>query len=205
MADMDQRHVRDSRSDAPSRAAAELALFALWRGCAASGIGGLTPKLALDGLVTSVRGVSLQEAGANLMRVADECWLVAAAEDLAEPSAVLHVTVRRVPADTRPASRGRGTPGVFRFPSHVGPPANASRATTLVFGGYTRLRVTSSDLHEAEARYGLFGYSPAAAAGPADSPWAADLLPPAERTGCEWVILLGHSVAYDPPWNRDAV
>jgi hypothetical protein len=54
-------------------------------------------------------------------------------------------------------------------------------------------------------RFGLVAPSPSGSAGPVDSPWAVQLLPVAERAGYEWAIMLGRSIAYDPPWNRDAV
>lgn len=201
---MDQLLAHDSSSDTPRRVVAELALFALWCGYADAGASHATPRFAVTGLVTSARGILLQEAALLIMRVAEPCWLITAGDDPSPPDAILHVTVSLVPPDALPAPRRRETPGLFRFPSHLGPPSSASDTPTLVFGGHVRLRVTPSDLAEAQARFGLFGRSPVAAAGPADSPWAAQLLPTAERAGCEWAILLGHIVAHDPPWNRDA-
>jgi hypothetical protein len=77
-------------------------------------------------------------------------------------------------------------------------------ASVLVFGGYTRLRTSVAKLRAAESRFGLFGPSLPGCADWAESPWAKGLLPAADRSGVEWAIMLGRTVAYDPPWVRDA-
>jgi hypothetical protein len=202
---MDQLPRLSSGPNLLSRVAAELALFTLWCGCAPPGPCSFTPAFALDGLVSSVPGVSLKVAAAILSSLDDPCWLLAGRDDLSASGAQLQVMVSREAPHGVSERYDAESRHPFRFPTHLVPPEIASDAPILVFGGHTRLRATPADMTEAQVRFGLVGPSPSGSAGPVDSPWAVQLLPVAERAGYEWAIMLGRSIAYDPPWNRDAV
>jgi hypothetical protein len=184
--------------------AAAIALFALWCGCAPSAPGGLQPAFALAGLVTSESGLPLQQAAALLAGVGTPCWLIAGLNDLSVPDAVLEVTVAHAVPTLSPESHTAEAFRPFRIAEHLVPPDLPRETSVLVFGGYQRLATTPGRLDQARARFNLFGPVPHGCAGPADSPWAAALLPAADRDGFDWAILLGGSVAYDPPWRRDA-
>ena len=184
--------------------AAAVALFALWCGCAPPAPSALRPAFVLSGLVTSVSGLPLQDAAALLAGIATSCWLIAGSNDLSVPDAVLEVTVAHEAPTLSPVSHAAEASRPFRIPEHLVPPDLPRETSVLVFGGYQRLAVTPARLDQARARFNLFGRAPRACASPADSPWAATLLPATDREGFEWAIMLGVSVAYDPPWRRDA-
>ena len=183
---------------------AALALFALWSGCAPPAPQGLLPAFALSGVVTSESALSLYQAASLLTDVRAACWLLAGGNDLSAPEAVLNVTVADAPPRLPPPSLAAETSVPFMIGPHLLPPDMRPEAPVLVFGGYQRLSTTPAMLREAGARFTLVGPTPRVCAGPADSPWAASLLPAPEREGFEWAIMLGVSIAYDPPWRRDA-
>jgi hypothetical protein len=184
--------------------AAALALFALWCGCAPPAPCALRPAFVLSGLMTSDKALLLHEAAALLAGLDAPCWLIVGANDLSVPDAALDVTLAHEAPMLSPVSLAAEAARPFRIGEHLMPPDLPPEAPVLIFGGYQRLATTRARLHQTRARFSLFGRVPRGSAGPADSPWAAALLPAAEREGFEWAILLGVSVAYDPPWRRDA-
>jgi len=193
-----------SSSSPTDQLVARLALFALWSGCAPAAPLNLTPAFTLDGLVTSPPGSSLHQAAALVAEVGTPCWLVAGSETLSLLDASLRITI----ADSAPAESATAParetarecrPLEFPLPPGIGPDA-----PVLVFGGYARLATTPAELRKMQAAFTLVGPRPDMSAAPADYAWAASLLPATDRVGYEWAILLGHSVAYDPPWQRDA-
>lgn len=201
---MDQQSGTSSHDGNAAEAAASVALFALWRGCAPRAPAGLHPRFVLSGMVTSEGDLSLRQVAPLIANVSTPCWLVAASEDLSAPDAVLGVTVaHEETAEASASLMAKARP--FPIGEHLMPGDMHPEAPVLVFGGYQRLAVTPTILRAARARFRLIGPMPRVSADTADSPWAESLLPASDRAGFEWTILLGGSVAYDPPWHRDAV
>jgi hypothetical protein len=131
------------------------------------------------------------------------CSLIVAANDLSVSGAVLRVTVAHEAPPLSPTSQVAEGSRPFSLDEHVLPPDMRPEAAVLVFGGFQRLAMTPRMLRQMRERFTLIGPHPSISAGPADSPWAASLLPAPDREGFEWAILLGGTVAYDPPWRRD--
>ena len=201
---MDEQGGISSSKGEEAQGGAALALFALWSACAPPAPFCSSPTFVLAGLVTSESGLSLHQAAALLANVSGPCWLVAGTSDLSLANAVLDVTVAQDAPAPPPTHHSRQVVRPFVIYEQLLPLIIRPEAPVLVFGGYQRFATTPAMLRESGERFSLVGPSPRASAGPADSPWAAALLPAPERDGFEWAILLGGSVAYDPPWRRDA-
>ena len=153
--------------------------------------------------MTSEAGLSLPEAASVVASVSMRCWLVAGANDLSVPDTILGVTVaHEATAEASVSLMAKARP--FPLGEHLMPGDIRPDASVLVFGGYERLSITPTILRAARARFCLIGPLPRVSAAPADSPWAVSLLPAPDREGFEWAILLGSSVAYDPPWHGNA-